>query len=146
MNTAKKLALCLLPLLPLAVTPACIEVAPPSFVKTINTDWTTMPLKAGVTPEQAWINALDIIMGNYDMEMINKDAAYARSAWTYAANRSGVFQGPYRTRVIFRLSPNKDALLLKVEAQSGGEGQWISGYDVDILNNIKQDITAIIGR
>jgi len=146
MNTAKKLALCCVSMLSLAVATACIQVTPPSFVETINTDWTTMPLKAGVTPDQAWINALDIIMGSYDMEMINKDAAYARSAWTYAATRSGSLQGPYRTRVIFRLSPNKDALLLKVEAQSGGEGRWISGYDVDILNNIKQDITAIIGR
>ena len=146
MNTAKKLALCLLPLLPLAVTPACIGTAPPSFVKTINTDWTTMPLKAGVTPDQAWVKALDIIMTSYEMEMINKDAAYARSAWSYTVTNSGGFRGQYRTRVMFRLSPNKDALLLKVEAQSGGEGRWISGYDANILNNIKQDISAVIGR
>jgi len=146
MNNAKKMALCCVCILPLAITIACVDVRPTTFVKSLNTEWTTIPLKQGVTPEQAWNRALDIVMSKYDMEMINKDAFYARSSWSSTVIRQGGISTPYRTRVVFRLSPEKDALYLKVEAQYGGEGKWIIGYDANVLETIKQDITIIIGR
>jgi len=144
MNNAKKMALCCMCILPLTISTACMR--PTTFVKALNTEWTTMPLKQGITPEQAWTKALDIILSKYDMEMINKEASYARSAWNYTIATKGTYSNMYRTRVVFRLSPEKDALHLKVEAQYGGEGKWISGYDANVLETIKQDITAIVGR
>jgi len=153
MNTAKKLAFCCIAVLPLATMPACItdlvqnvNPAPDSFIKTMNAEWTTLPLRAGITPDQAWTKAMDIVLLSHEMEMISKETNYARSAWKYINVTKGMYTSQYRTRVIFRIAPTKDALLLKVEAQSGGEGRWVSGYDKNLLDTVQHDLNAILGK
>lgn len=117
-----------------------------SFVKTINVDWTSIQLRDGLEFEDAWNQALDIVATKFEMEMISKDGSYARSSWNYTIASNGKYAKTYRTRVIFKFSPDKTVLKLKVEAQSGGAGKWINGYDANILQNIKSDISGVIGR
>jgi len=111
----------------------------------INTDWTTLPLREGLTSDQAWRRATDIISRKFELEMTDRDSAYIRSSWRYTIPTSGKSSQKYRTRVLFTVSADQNVFRLKVEAQFGGEGRWINGYDANILENMKQDINSIIG-
>ena len=129
-------------LLPLST--ACTS-QPNTFVKVINTDWTTMPLREGLTGDQAWRRATDVIARKFELEMTDRDAQYTRSSWKYTIPVSGKEAKWYRTRVLFMVQSDQSVFRLKVEAQFGGEGKWINGYDTNVLENMKQDINAIIG-
>jgi hypothetical protein len=117
-----------------------------SFVKTFNIDWTSIQLRENMNFENAWGQVLDIVATKFEMEMISKEGTYARSAWNYTIASNGKYKKTYRTRVIFKFSPDKKVLKLKVEAQAGGEGKWINGYDANILKNIKSDVSGVVGR
>jgi len=129
------------------LAPNMEKLAPKTFIKTINLDWTSISLKDGLSADEAWNRAQDVVSSKFELEMISKDANYLRSAWRFtrvAQGRAIVYS--YRTRVSFKFSPDKKTLLLKVDAQFGEEGNWLSGYDADVLESLKQDITALVGR
>ena len=122
---------------------------PTTFIEAMNPDWTTMHLRAGLEPEVAWLKAIEIISRRYDFEMLDKDALYARSAWkiTLITREEKLVKTSYlyRTRVLFRISSDKDKILLKVEARLGTEDRFTQGWDRGILEDIKEDVMTVIG-
>jgi len=77
---AKLLAYACVLILPCMI--ACSS-RPNTFIKVINTDWTTMPIREGLTGDQAWRRATDIIARKFELEMTDRDSQYTRSSWKY---------------------------------------------------------------
>jgi len=87
---------------------------------------------------------LDVVAKRFEMDVISKEGAYARSQWGY---RWGVTEGTsYRTRVIFKFAPDKTKVDIKTEAEWYYGGVWHLGYDTRLLETIKQDIMGTVGR
>ena len=84
-------------------------------------------------------------VGDIEMDVISKEGAYGRSLWSY---RWGEAQGSsYRTRVIFKFSPDKTKVEVKTEAEFLRiNNRWQSGYDTRLLEPIKQDIMGVVSR
>jgi hypothetical protein len=52
----------------------------------------------------------------------------------------------YRVRVTAKFSPDHTKVEVKSEAEYGGAGRWIAGYDTRLLETLKTDIMGNIGR
>jgi hypothetical protein len=52
----------------------------------------------------------------------------------------------YRVRVTAKFSPDHKLVEIKSEAEYGGAGDWISGYDTRLLETIKTDVMGKVGR
>jgi hypothetical protein len=117
---------------------------PTGFIRTNDVGWSTIQLRDGLKFEKAFDDVLDVISKRFEMDMISKEGAYARSQWSY---RWGVTEGTsYRTRVIFKFSPDKTKVDVKTEAEWLQNNVWQTGYDTRLLETIKQDIMGFVGR
>ena len=48
--------------------------------------------------------------------------------------------------MFFKFSTDKTRVDIRAEAEYGGEGMWIKGYDTNLLQTMKQDIQGTVGR
>ncbi|MFZ4705131.1 MAG: hypothetical protein ACOYMF_03885 [Bacteroidales bacterium] len=117
-----------------------------SFIKTSDVSWSTIQLRDDLDYEKAWNEVIDVLANKFEMEMISKEGAYARTGWIYTWNTQGKYTKDYRNRVIIKFSPDRKNVQVKTEAQSGTEGKWKDGYDSRLLQTIKQDIMGVVGR
>ncbi len=120
--------------------------APSNFIKTSSVDWSTVQLRKGLSFEDAWDQVIDVLSKKFEMDMISKEGAYARTGWSYTWNTKGAYTKNYRNRVIIKFSPKRDKVEIKTEAQFGSEGKWQNGFDSRLLKTIKQDIMGVVGR
>lgn len=118
---------------------------PKSFQQT-PAGWSTILLRDGLTYDQAFGEVLDVCAKRFELDMISKDGAYARTKWNYTWNKKGEYTEKYRTRVIFKFSADRSKVDIKAEAEYGGDGQWIQGFDTELLSTMKQDISGAVGR
>ena len=118
---------------------------PIGFIKTNEVGWSSIQLREGLKYDKAFDDILDVIAKRFEMDIISKEGAYARSQWSY---RWGVDGGDsYRTRVIFKFSPDKTKVDVKTEAEWKKTGStWQLGYDTRLLETIKQDIMGVVSR
>ena len=118
--------------------------SPAGFVKTNEVGWSTIQLREGLDFDKAFDEVLDVIAKRFEMDIISKEGAYARSQWSY---RWGVDEGTsYRTRVIFKFSSDKTKVDVKTEAEWKEGSSWQMGYDTRLLETIKQDIMGVVSR
>jgi hypothetical protein len=117
-----------------------------NFVRTSDVPWSTIELRDDLSYDKAWNEAIDVIAGRFEMDMISKDGGYARTGWTYTWNTKGNYTKNYRNRVIIKFSPDRTKIQLKTDAQSGSIGKWKNGFDSRLLTTIKQDIMGAVGR
>lgn len=117
---------------------------PSGFIQTTEVGWSTIQIRGDVTFEKAFEEVLDVVAKRFEMDVISKEGAYARSQWSY---RWGAIEGSsYRTRVTFKFSPDKTKVDLKTEAEWAVGNRWLVGYDTRLLETIKQDIMGVVGR
>jgi|TARA_B110000240_G_scaffold98015_1_gene110964 hypothetical protein len=119
---------------------------PTNFIKTSDVTWSNIELRDNITFDQAWNETIDVIAGRFEMEMISKDGAYARTGWIYTFNTKGSYTKNYRNRVIVKFSPDRTKVQIKAEAQKGSNGNWVNGFDSNLLKAIKGDIMGVVGR
>ena len=121
-----------------------LKKAPTGFVKTNEVGWSTIQLRDGLKFDKAFDAVLDVVAKRFEMEVISKEGSYARSLWSF---RWGECEGStYRTRVIFKFSPDKKNVEVKTEAEWLNGNKWQTGYDTRLLETIKQDIGGVVGR
>jgi hypothetical protein len=121
--------------------------APDGFIRSVSGgDWSTILLREDVDFDRAFNEVLDVCAKRFEMDMISKEGAYARTKWIYTWNTLGNYNERYRTRVIFKFSADKTRVDIKTEAEWGGDPYWEKGYDTRLLESIKQDISGAVGR
>ena len=119
--------------------------SPVGFIQTNEVGWSTIQIRQGLNFDKAFDEVLDVVAKRFEMDVISKEGAYARSQWSY---RWGVTENStsYRTRVIFKFSPDKTKVDVKTEAEWNVGNTWQMGYDTRLLETIKQDIMGVAGR
>jgi len=120
--------------------------APTSFIKENETEWTVIPISAGLTPARAWAKSVEAVSAKYDTDLLDHNAHHLRTIFR-VSKISGKWgaETQYRTRVMLRLGPDQDRLLLKVEARFGSESEFDIGTDTNVLERLKQDINGALG-
>ena len=117
---------------------------PIGFIQTNEVGWSTIQLREDLKFDKAFDEILDVIAKRFEMDVISKEGAYARSQWSY---RWGSMEGTsYRTRAIFKFSPDRTKVDVKTEAEWSVGNKWLIGYDTRLLETIKQDIMGVAGR
>jgi hypothetical protein len=86
---------------------------------------------------------VDYLIKRFDMDLMSRADGYLRTHWSYTWK--GELDPTYRVRVALKFSPDMKTLEVKTEAQSGGEGEWVTGYDTRLRDTIKMDLEALIG-
>lgn len=119
-------------------------MAPKTFVKTIEPTWASVELRTDVPYERAWAVVVDTLVKRFDLEVLSKEDGYIRTSWLYTW--TGKVMENYRVRVTAKFSPDKTKCEIKSEAEYGGAGNWIMGYDSRLLQTIKTDAMGTIGR
>lgn len=125
---------------------SCGSMKPSTFKATDGGEWSTIMLRDGITYEEAFGEVLDVCAKRFEMDMISKDGGYGRTNWCYTWNKKGKHTEKYRTRVVFKFSPNRQKVDIKTEAEFGGAGKWVRGCDTRLLSTMKSDIGGVIGR
>ena len=120
--------------------------APTNFIRTSDVSWSTVQLRENIDFDEAWDQVIDVLAKQFEMEMISKEGAYARTGWIYTWNTKGTYTKNYRNRVILKFSPDRTKVEIKTEAQFGAEGKWQNGFDSRLLQTVKQDIMGVVGR
>jgi len=117
---------------------------PRTFVKTMEPTWASVELRTGVPFDQAWESVVDTLVKRFDLEVISRADGYLRTAWLYTW--TGKVNENYRVRVTAKFSPDRSKVEVKSEAEHGGPGRWVMGYDTRLLETIKTDVMGSIGR
>lgn len=118
--------------------------APKTFVKTMEPAWASVELRTDVEYEKAWAAVVDTLVKKFDLAVISKEDGYIRTGWLYTW--TGKVMENYRVRVTVKFSPDKQKCEIKSEAEYGGSGAWVMGYDSRLLSTIKTDVMGTIGR
>jgi hypothetical protein len=117
---------------------------PQTFVKTMEPTWATVEVRSEVSFDQAWESVVDVLVKRFDVEVMSRQDGYIRTTWLYTW--TGTVTENYRVRVTAKFSPDRTKVEVKSEAEYGGAGQWVMGYDTRLLETIKTDIMGKIGR
>jgi hypothetical protein len=119
-------------------------LAPKTFVKTLEPTWASVEIRADLPYEKAWSGLVDALVKRFDIEVLSKEDGYLRTGWLYSW--TGKVMETYRVRVTAKFSPDHSKVEVKSEAEFGGAGQWVAGYDTRLLETLKTDIMGNMGR
>ena len=134
-------------LLMLFISAGC---APQSFVKS-SPGWKVIELRDELRDDysQAWQTTVDSIARNWDIEILDKESGYLRTAWTYGI--SGGVYNRYRGRLTVKYpeGTKSDKLELKTEAQWAENvyyGIWVTGFDTIFNRDVYSVLAGRLGR
>jgi ribosomal protein S17E len=118
--------------------------SPKTFVKTLEPTWASVELRDDIGYTNAWNSVVDTLVKRFDLEILSQQDGYMRTTWLYTW--TGTVRENYRVRVTAKFSPDHKLVEIKSEAEYGGAGNWISGYDTRLLETIKTDVMGKVGR
>lgn len=111
---------------------------PQTFRVTTEPVWKQIELKDGLKYDNAWKQTVDITTKKYDIEFLSKEDGYIRTAWIYHLSNYGT---KYSARVIIKFN-NDNTIGIKTDAKFSNK----FGYDMYILNDVYNDLSALLGR
>ncbi len=117
---------------------------PKTFVRTMEQTWATIEVRNEVPYTDAWNSVIDVLVKRFDLEVLSQQDGYARTTWLYSW--TGKMNENYRVRVTIKFAPDHSKVEVKSEAEYGGPGSWVAGYDARLLETMKTDIMGRIGR
>jgi hypothetical protein len=118
--------------------------SPASFVRVTEAGWSTVEVAPGLNADDTWQSVVDILARKFDLEMINKESGYIRTAWSYTWTGERV--ETYRVRATVKFTPKRDQVQIRSEAEYGVEGSRIMGTDDRLLTTLKTDIAGVVAR
>lgn len=107
-------------------------------------DWMRVQIHENFNYNQAFSTALDMLTEKYEMEMINKDGGYARTAWNYYRKASGVQDQKARVRITLKFNHDRTQLSVKTEVQRLIRDEWVDGYSDVLGRQIRDDIQGVL--
>lgn len=127
-----------------------VGCAPSTFVKT-TAGWKTIEFNENIQGDfdAAWQKCVDTIARDYDLEMLDKNSGYLRTAWIYGI--SGGVYNRYRGRITVKFAeleaPNQ--VDVKTEAQwlsNEPSGIWLPGWDKTFQRDVYTALSGRLGR
>lgn len=141
MKTIKMLASCFIAGLFVMVALGCASVK--GWHKG-QAEWMRVQIHENFDFNKAFSTALDLLTEKYEMEMINKDGGYARSAWNYYRKAKGVVDKKARVRVTLKFNHDRTQLSVKTEVQRLINGEWVDGYSDVLGRQTRDDIQGVL--
>jgi hypothetical protein len=123
----------------IAGTSSCRSV-PGTFMRS-DPGWTVIQLRDGLNYDKAFDDVVDVCVRSFEMEMISKESGYGRSKW-HSIWANAMQTKIYQKRITFKFSSDRSKIEIKTEAIYNG----MMGYDTQLLETMKQDIIAVVGR
>jgi len=120
------------------------NVAPLSFIRTMEPTWASIEIRDDVEFEDAWNTIVDLLVRNFDMAILSKENGYMRTGWLFSW--TGVLRDDYKVRVTIKFSPDKTKVDVKSEANYREKIGWILGSDTSLLKTLKTDLMGTVGR
>ena len=124
--------------------------APNTFVRSAP-GWKVIELNDGLEGNyaDAWQKTVDTIARNYDIQMLDRDSGYLRTAWAYGI--SGGIYNRYRGRITVKYPVVKDPrkIEIKTDAQwldNINTGLWFSGWDRTFQRDVFTELSGRLGR
>lgn len=107
-------------------------------------EWMRVQIHENFDFTKAFATALDLLTEKYEMEMINKDGGYARTAWNYYHKSGGGVNKNLRVRVTLKFNHDRTQLSVKTEVQKLKKDTWINGYSDKIGSQIREDLQGVL--
>ena len=107
-------------------------------------EWMRVPIHENFDYNKAFATAIDLLSEKYEMEMINKDGGYARTATNYYRKKSGRTDEKKRVRVTLKFNHDRTQLSVKTEVQKYKKGDWIDGYDTKLGRQTRDDLQGVL--
>lgn len=107
-------------------------------------EWMRVQIHENFEYSKAFSTALDLLTEKYEMEMINKDGGYARSAWNYYRKSNGLTDNKARVRVTLKFNHDRTQLSVKTEVQRLINGDWVDGYSDVLGRQTRDDIQGVL--
>lgn len=123
--------------------------APKTFVRS-SPGWKVIELRPGLLKnyDEAWQTTVDTVARDWDIEILDKQSGYLRTAWLY-----GISGGPYeryrgRLTVKFPQVKEPEKAELKTEAQWLEDRPlgWVSGFDSAFQRDVFTALSGRLGR
>ena len=126
-----------------------IGCAPRSFVRTAP-GWKVIEPRDGLKSnyDDAWQRTVDTVARNWDIEILDKDSGYLRTAWLHGI--VGASYERYRGRITVKYpgvkTPNK--VEVKTEAQwlERRPLGWVTGFDSSFQRDVFTPLSGRLGR
>lgn len=120
------------------ITVSCMR-PPMAFKSATDPVWKQIEMKTGITYDEAWKNAVDLVSKRYDIEFLSKEDGYIRTAMVHYLSKYG---DKYAVRISVKFDKEKNIIALQTYAQYGNK----FGYDQNLLNDVYNDINGVLGR
>ncbi|RMH14107.1 MAG: hypothetical protein D6695_02190 [Planctomycetota bacterium] len=137
------------PALLAAILPLLTACGSSSFVKR-PAGWKTIELRDDLRGnyDKAWQTAIDTLGRSYDLEIIDKDSGYARTAWKFGilGESPDVLAG--RITLKFPDVSDVDRVDVRTDVQQYNiwTEQWEQGFDTVFEREIFGDLSGRLGR
>ena len=107
-------------------------------------EWMRVQIHENFDYNKAFATALDLLSEKYEMEMINKDGGYARTAPNYYRKSGGGINENLRVRVTLKFNHDRTQLSVKTDVQKRKKGDWIDGYDLKLGRQVRDDLQGVL--
>jgi uncharacterized lipoprotein len=105
----------------------------------------TIPISERVDNNLLWDDVVSLVYKRFEIEVIQKESGYIRTAWNKSIATDGVSSESYRARVTLRIASARRIIEVKSEAEKMIDGNWVSGCDTKVLETMKQDLRGFSG-
>lgn len=145
MRNRNPIVFALLAIAPIGLT-GC---APKSFVRSAP-GWKVIELRNGLRDSysDAWQTTVDTVARNWDIEILDKDSGYLRTAWMHGI--SGGSYERYRGRLTIKYPEvqHPEKLEVKTDAQWLNDRPmgWVSGFDTAFQRDVYSALSGRLGR
>lgn len=131
----------------LLIQVSCSVTKNPGWVASSSHDigWTEMTIDENISYDLAWDEVSSIIARRFEPEMMNKETGYIRTKWRYNWKTNGKLIDTYRVRAVVKMSELRHKIAVNAEAQKKYRNDWHTGYDTELLTQIKEDIAGVVG-
>lgn len=120
---------------------------PKSFVRTYDdSNWRNVEIRDELKGEDVWRSIVDTVAAKYDLEVIEKDSFYLRTAFKYTYVVRKTVSENYRSRIVVKGDRDGKIVKIKVDSQWQSSTGWEQGYDLLLLEDIYSDIQGKVGR
>ncbi len=130
-----------------------VGCAPSTFVQQPS-GWKSIELREGLAKnfDASWQTVVDTIARDYDIELVDKNSGYLRTAWTYGI--SGSSSQRYRGRLTVKFSDVKAPEKVEIKTDAAwfstnnpfGYAGWIPGYDTAFQRDVFTALSGRLGR
>ena len=107
-------------------------------------EWMRVQIHENFDYNKAFATAVDLLSEQYEMEMINKDGGYARTARNYYRKSNGKSDDKKRVRVTLKFNHDRTQLSVKTDVQKKQKDEWIDGYDTKLGRQIREDLQGVL--